>query len=77
MIFFEGLFVSAVGVAGGVATSLATTRIMSDMLFRISSTDVPTFGTVILILVLVSSIACVVPAWRAARVDPMAALRSE
>jgi putative ABC transport system permease protein len=77
MIFFEGLFVSAVGVAGGVATSLATTRIMSDMLFRISSTDVPTFGTVILILVLVSLIACVVPAWRAARVDPMAALRSE
>lgn len=77
MIFLEGLFVSAVGVAGGITASPATTRIVRDLLFRTSTTDVATFGAVSLILVFVSSIACVLPAWKAAKVDPMAALRSE
>jgi predicted permease len=77
MILAEGMLVSAIGIAGGALTALAVTRFMSSLLYETAPTDSLTFAAVCLLLGLVSVTACLFPAWRAARVDPMTALRSE
>ncbi len=77
MIFFEGLLLSAIGVAGGTAVAVAAGRVMSSLLYETAPVDPLTSSAVGLLLGAVSAIACLKPAWRAARVDPMVALRSE
>ena len=77
MIFLEGLRLSVIGLAGGALIAAGATRLMSALLYQTSATDLPTFASVASILGVVSAIACVAPAWRAARLDPMVALRSE
>jgi putative ABC transport system permease protein len=65
------------GVALGVGTALGLTRLIAAMLFGISATDPLTFAAVVAILLAVALLACLIPARRATRVDPMAALRHE
>ena len=77
MVLVEGLWLSAMGLAGGAVVAVAATRVMSNLLYQTSATDALTFGVTGLVLATVSAIACLAPAWRAARVDPMTALRSE
>ncbi len=77
MIFFEGLLLSAIGVAGGTAVAWAAGHVMTGLLYETAAVDPLTSSAVGLILVVVSAAACLKPAWRAARVDPMVALRSE
>jgi putative ABC transport system permease protein len=73
----EGLKLAAVGVAIGLAGSLALTRLMSSLLYGVSTTDSETFIGVSLLLTFVSLLASYIPARRATRVDPLVALRYE
>jgi ABC-type antimicrobial peptide transport system permease subunit len=65
------------GVLLGLAGALLLTRVLSGLLFGVSTTDPLTFAFVPLLLAVVSLIACLVPARRAAKVDPLVALRAE
>jgi putative ABC transport system permease protein len=73
----HGAKMAVVGVVMGIAAALALTRLMAHQLFGVTAHDPLTFGAVAVLLVLVSLLACYVPARRAMRVDPLVALRYE
>jgi predicted permease len=73
----EGVTMPLVGIALGAGLALSTTRLLSHLLFGVAATDPLTFTTVLAALVGVAFVACVIPARRAARVDPLTALRSD
>jgi putative ABC transport system permease protein len=77
LVLGEGARVTALGVLIGVVASLAITRLMSTLLFGISSTDPLTFVTIAVLLCAVALFASYIPARRATRVDPLVALRYE
>lgn len=77
LIVGEGARLALMGVAIGIAASLAVTRLMSSLLFGIRATDPLTFAAVAVLLFLVALFASYVPARRAMRVDPIVALRYE
>ena len=65
------------GIGIGLAVALALSRLMSALLFGVTPTDVVTFASVPLVLCLVALFACYLPARRAAKLDPMQALRAD
>src|SRR5580704_2696969 len=73
----QGMGLAGVGIVVGLVGAVALTRVMTSLLFGVSTTDALTFGTVPALLAAVAFAATVIPAWRAARVDPMVALREE
>jgi putative ABC transport system permease protein len=77
MILTQGLRTILIGIAIGVAGSLAITRLLRSMLFGVTATDPLTFAAVILLLSGTALLACYIPARRATKVDPMVALREE
>jgi predicted permease len=77
LMLLDGLRPALVGLALGMAASVATTRLIRSVLYGTSALDATVFVMVILTLLLSSTAACLVPAWRAARIDPMRALRAE
>ncbi|HEY6807893.1 MAG TPA: ABC transporter permease [Gemmatimonadales bacterium] len=77
LVLGQGLTLVAVGILGGLAGSAAATRAIGAMLFGVSRLDPATYLGVIGLLAGVAAIACAVPAWRAARVDPATTLRAE
>ncbi|HEY2822460.1 MAG TPA: ABC transporter permease [Candidatus Acidoferrum sp.] len=73
----EGMFVVAIGLVAGIAGAVAVTRVFQSMLFGVDATDPVTLAVVAGILAGVALLACYLPARRATRVDPLAALRIE
>jgi putative ABC transport system permease protein len=73
----DGLRPALIGLALGLAASAGAARLMRDMLYQTQPLDPLVFISVSATLIFVAGVACIVPAWRASRVDPMQALRTE
>jgi ABC-type antimicrobial peptide transport system permease subunit len=77
LVLVEGMLLSFIGILSGVAASFAATRVLGTLLFGVTTTDPATYVGIALVLSLVALGACYIPARRAARVDPVVALRYE
>lgn len=76
-IVWQGTALAAAGVAIGVVASLAVTRLLSKLVFGISTVDAPTFLGAAVLLITIAAAASFIPALRATRVTPMDTLRWE
>src|SRR5467141_1544187 len=77
LVISHGLALTGAGVLLGAATALLLTRLLGNLLYEVSPRDPVAFGCAFAVMALVSVAACLLPAWRAARTDPMRALRTE
>jgi putative ABC transport system permease protein len=77
LMLLDGLRPALIGLALGIGASVAVTRLIRSVLYGTSPLDPTVFVLVIVTLLLSSTAACLVPAWRAARINPMDALRAE
>jgi putative ABC transport system permease protein len=76
LILGEGLRLVAIGTAIGLTAAFATTRYIQTLLFDVDPIDVTTFAAVSLILTATATLACLIPARRAMRVDPVVAFKA-
>ena len=72
----EGLLLASIGVVVGLAGAFGLNRLIAALLFGVRPTDVPTVAAVVATMIIVAAAACLLPAWRASRLDPNAVLRA-
>src|SRR5262249_45310967 len=74
LIVGEGMRMAVAGIGLGVVAALLATRVLNSLLFGVTARDPATFLVNAAILTIITVLACAIPAWKAARVDPMEAL---
>jgi putative ABC transport system permease protein len=72
----EGLVLASIGVVLGLSGAIALNRLIAALLFGVTPTDVPTVTGVTATMIIVTVVACLLPAWRASRLDPNTVLRA-
>jgi putative ABC transport system permease protein len=77
LMLFDGLRPAIIGLALGAAASAGITQLIRSMLYDTRPLDLAVYVAVTLTLLMVATLACMIPAWRASRLDPMQALRAE
>ncbi len=77
LIVGDGMRVAIIGIAAGIAASIAGGRAIETLLFGVTPTDPSTYATITALLIAVALLASYLPARRATRIDPMTALRVE
>jgi predicted permease len=75
LVLSRGLTLTAGGVLLGAAVALGLTRLLGNLLYKVSPRDPMAFGWAIVVMMVVAFAACILPAWRATRTDPVRALR--
>jgi len=75
LVMSNGLSLTAGGVVLGLAVALGTTRLMGNLLYKVSPRDPVAFGSALVVMAVAALVACWLPAWRAMRTDPARALR--
>ena len=73
----EGIQLTVIGILAGTGSALLLNRLIASLLFGVGPMDATIFAMAILIIALVTGVACFLPAWRASRLDPSVVLRSE
>ena len=77
LVLRQGAWLIFFGVAAGIVGAFAATRVIAHRLYGVSATDLPTYVAVTVVLTAVGLLACLVPAHRATKVDPIKALKQE
>ncbi len=77
LVMSRGLRLTAAGIVIGIVAAVMLTRLMADLLYKVSPRDPIVFGTALIVLIVVAFVACFVPAWRATRIDPVQALHEQ
>jgi putative ABC transport system permease protein len=75
LVLTRGLMLTSIGLVLGLGASFGLTKVIRTLLFNVTPTDPWTLASVAVVIAAVSFVACVIPAWRAARVDPLVVLR--
>jgi putative ABC transport system permease protein len=76
MVLWQGLKPAGIGIAIGLVGGAAATRLLETLLFDVKPADPQVLAAVVVLLLLISAMACFVPAWRSTRIDPVVALRN-
>jgi ABC-type antimicrobial peptide transport system permease subunit len=77
LVLGHGMKMTFAGIGVGLVAALGLTRLLTQMVFGVSTTDPITFIGITALLAIVALVACIVPAWRATKVDPLVALRND
>ena len=77
LIVRQGMTLTVLGTAVGLVGAVAASQALVTLLFGVTRLDPVTYAGVVVLLMVVSGVACWVPAWRAARIDPAITLRAE
>jgi ABC-type antimicrobial peptide transport system permease subunit len=77
LVLARGVKLAGAGIAVGFLGAFGATRLLQSMLFGITATDPLTYGTMAVAVAAIALLACALPAWRAATVDPLVALRQD
>ena len=75
LVISRGLVLTAAGVLLGAIVALGLTRLIGNLLYKVSPRDPLAFAVALVVMTIVALIACFLPAWRATRIDPVRALR--
>jgi putative ABC transport system permease protein len=77
LVMKQGITIAIIGIVVGVGGALALSRLTQSLLYGVKPADPLTFGSVVLVIALVATAACLIPMRRATRVDPLTAIRAE